>query len=82
MAKHSVTVNGNTIRLAVEMALRDVVFAGFEEGREDRLRVLEVVVDHVDEEGLVHQLLNDLARGRGRLVEVAPLSAELVRLVL
>ena len=53
-----------------------------EEGFEDGLRALEVVMDHVHEEGGVDEVGDELPRRSVRLIETSPLAAELERLVL
>ena len=62
--------------------LRGVLGAGLVEGLEDRLGLLVVVVDDVHEAVCVHEAIDELARRRVGLVELGPLPAELVRLVL
>ena len=55
---------------------------GLEERLEDRVGLLEVVVDDVHEAVRVHDAVDELARRGLRLVELGPLPAEFERLVL
>lgn len=76
--------------MAIRLGLRGSRFvlgggvfgAGLEEGFEDGLGVVEVVVHDVDEEASVHQLRDHLAGGRVVIVELGPLLPELERLIL
>lgn len=64
-------------------ALRDgELGAGLEEGLEDCVRPLVVVVHDVHEGVRVHHVVDQRARRRARLVVLRPLPPELVRLVL
>ena len=52
------------------------VLSGKEERLEDRLRVLEVIVDDINQERGVHEFLDQCPRRRVRFVEASPLTAE------
>ena len=75
---------GVAVRMAAGHAavLGGELGASLEERLEDRVRLLEVVVYHVHEVVRIHDAVDELARRRFRLVELRPLTAELVSLVL
>jgi hypothetical protein len=71
-----VIVRGMTVREPIGQGslLFLVIFCCSEEGSEDSVPILEIIVDYIDEEGCLHELLNNLARGCIGLVEVSPLA--------
>ena len=73
-------VNGVPVR--GDAVLGGKLRAGLEERLEDRVGLLEVVVDDVHEAVRIHDAVDELARRRLRLVELGPLPAEFERLVL
>ncbi|KAI3484885.1 hypothetical protein L1887_51939 [Cichorium endivia] len=62
--------------------LTSAPLGGAEERLKDGVGRLEVVVHHVHEEVVVKHGLEELARGRRRLVHLGPVASDLVRLVL
>ena len=67
---------------AVRLRLGRVLLAGLEERLEDGVAILEVVVHDVDKVPGVHDLGDELVRRRVGAVDLRPLRAELVGLVL
>ena len=58
------------------------LFLQLEEGLEDFLVIMEIVVHDVDKQCIVHYARNELARRRARFIDLRPLMAELICLVL
>lgn len=56
--------------------------ACLEEGSEDSIRVVEVVMYDIDEERSFHKLRNELLRGRVMFIEFGPLRSKFKGLIL
>ena len=59
-----------------------VFLSSLDEGPEDGLLVVEVVVDDVDEEAGVHEVVDNLGRGRFGVVYFGPLLPKFVCFIL
>lgn len=60
----------------------DILCTSLKEGFENGIWLVEIVVDHVDEEASIHEFSDQIVGGGVRLIKLGPLLAEFEGLVL